>query len=101
LQQEIKAAKTDTEKATLLLDSMKRGLRIGEGSTFNTFLEALREYAKEANDTTVKKVADDAYNSLPSPESDPKREQHLSTGISVSRCIIITYSQQKSQWNNT
>jgi len=82
LYQEIKAANTDTKKATLLLDSMKSGLRMGESSAFNTFLEALREYAKETNDSAVKKLADDAYKDLPLPESDPKREQHLSTGIS-------------------
>ena len=96
LQQEIKAAKTDTKKAILLLDSMKNGLRMGEGSTFNIFLEALREYAKEANDAAVKKLADDAYKDLPSPESDPKREQHLSTGISkVYLGVFVTRSAKR------
>jgi len=84
LHQEIKSAKTDTEKAISLLDSMKGGLRVGECGTFKIFLEALREYAKESNNETVKKLADNTYKDLPS-DTEPRREQHLSTGII--RCI--------------
>ena len=61
LHQKITSATTDTEKAVVLLNSMKSDVRL-EGTTFHTFLEALDEFSKETNDTTMKKLVEDMYN---------------------------------------
>ena len=64
LHQEITAATTDNKKAVLLLDSMRGGLLLGESVTFLTFVEALSEHAKDANDATVGKLVDNLNKDL-------------------------------------
>ena len=64
LSQEVRACKTDNDKAQLLLDSMKNGLEIGVIQVFEDFLVALKEYAEENDDQIVKKLETDARKSI-------------------------------------
>jgi len=56
LSEEVRACKTDNEKARHLLDSMKNGLEIGVTQVFEDFLVALKEYAEENDDQVVQKL---------------------------------------------
>ena len=66
LTQQFRAAKTDTEKTRLLLDSMMEGVRIGKPNLFLTLLKAMTNYASKNNDPVVEKLVKDVYKDLPS-----------------------------------
>ena len=66
------SATTDINKMTLLLTSMKEGLRI---DVFQRFLEAIQEYAQKNKDPVVKKLVIEISQELlvdsPSTSSPP------------------------------
>jgi len=64
LSQEVRACKTDDERARLLLDSMKNGLEIGVTQVFEDFLVVLKEYAEDNDDHVVKKLEADVRKSI-------------------------------------
>ena len=72
LQQEISATPTDHRKARVFLDSMKGGLLIGVTETFEAFLEAMDEYAKNNDNAVVRKLLSDVNKHLPTPISSTK-----------------------------
>ena len=70
LQQKIESAQGNTVKARFLLESMSSGLKIGNNEVFITFVKAIKQYADESNDQTVKQLVENMCKDLPGPLSE-------------------------------
>ena len=88
LRQKIDSAQGNTAKARFLLESMSSGLKIGSNKVFIKFVQAIKQYADESNDQTVKQLVENMCKDLPGPLS----ELQNTTGIVCNVQAVVTRS---------